>query len=88
MNIEQRYKIFVFDDPLRRCYNGAYGTHHYEWSSWEVLHSNIKPEKADEVLVFWRELNDFAVSQRGESAKREFRAVNQPLTQGEADAQA
>lgn len=75
LNLMQRSKVFVFDDPMRRCYNGAYGNHHYEWSEWEVLESNVKPEKAEDRLTFWRELNDYAVSQRGESAKREFRVV-------------
>lgn len=73
--LEQRHRVFVFDDPQRRCYNGAYGAHHYEWSEWDLLELNVDPEKVEERLTFWRELNDYAVGQRGESAKREFRVV-------------
>ena len=65
--IEQRYKRFVFDDPMRRCYNGAYGAHHYEWSEWEVLESNVPTERVNDKLKFWHELNDYPVSQ---SARR------------------
>lgn len=72
--IEQRQKVFVFDDPYRRCYNAALGDH-YQWGAWEWLELDVKPEKVEERLTFWRELNDYAVSQRGESAKREFRVV-------------
>ena len=40
-NIFSRKRIFVFDDPMRRYYNGAFGKHHYEWSRWERLESNV-----------------------------------------------
>lgn len=79
--LEQRYKRFVFDDPMRRCYNGAYGAHHYEWREWEVLESNVPPERVDDKLKFWREINDFSVSQRGESAKREFRIKEEDVNE-------
>jgi len=58
---------------MHRCYNGAWGDHHYEWGSWEVLYSNVPPEKQESMLTFWRELNDYAVSQRGDNAKCEFK---------------
>lgn len=67
-----RSRVFVFDDPQRRCYNGAFGAHHYEWSAWEVL-DRFPADKAEAKLKFWRELNDYAVSPRGDSAKREFK---------------
>ena len=75
LNLLMRHKVFVFDDPMRRCYNGAYGKHHYEWSSWETLHSNIDKEKGKDIIEYWENLNDFAVSQRGESAKKEFKLI-------------
>jgi hypothetical protein len=39
---------------------------------------NVSDEQIEEKLLFWRELNDYAISQRGESATKEFRAV--PVT--------
>ena len=72
LELRMRSRVFVFDDPQRRCYNGAYGAHHYEWGPWEVLDSSVKPEKREETLKYWRELNDYAVSQRGDSARKEF----------------
>jgi hypothetical protein len=41
--------------------------------------SNVSDEQIEKNLLFWRELNDYAVSQRGESATKEFRAV--PVTE-------
>jgi hypothetical protein len=68
-----RIRVFVFDDPRRRCYNGAFGAHHFEWGAWETLDRLPTAEKAEAKLKFWRELNDYAVSQRGKSARREFK---------------
>lgn len=70
-----RRKTFVFDDPQRRCYNGAHGDHHYEYGAWETFDSDVKPEKIESTLKFWRELNDYAVSCRGESAKVEYKVI-------------
>lgn len=67
-----RRRVFVFDDPMRRCYNGAYGSHHYEWSEWESL-DRFPADKTEAKLKFWRELNDDAVRCRGESARCEFK---------------
>lgn len=36
---------------------------------------DVKPDKVDEVLAFWKDLNNYAVSQRGESARCEYRLV-------------
>jgi hypothetical protein len=68
-----RKQIFVWDDPMRRCYDGAFGAHHFEWSEWEILDRLADQETADRKLKFWRELNDYAVSQRGKSALQEFK---------------
>ena len=68
-------QVFVWDDPLQRCYNGAYGAHHFEWGASEVLDRLPDAETAARKLQFWRELNDYAVSQRGESARKEFKIV-------------
>lgn len=73
----RRARVFVWDDPQRRCYNGAYGAHHFEMSRWEQwdVGSLAKMERRRQ---FWQELNDYAVSQRGESAKIEFKV--EPLS--------
>jgi len=40
-----------------------------------VLEWHLDEDKTVERLEFWRDLNDFAVSQRGKSARSEFRSV-------------
>lgn len=72
-----RGQVFVWDDPQRRCYNGAFGAHHFEFGAWETLDRLPDAETAAHKLKFWTELNDYAVRQRGKSAKREFKIVEQ-----------
>ena len=72
--IQFRQRILVNTDPQRRCYNGAYFSCELVWSAWADLETTT-PEKADRRLAFWTELNDYAVSQRGKEAKKEFRVV-------------
>jgi hypothetical protein len=72
-NIECRTRQLINTDPQRRCYNGCYYSTEIVWSGWETLEWDLDEDKVDERLTFWRELNDYAVSQRGESARREFR---------------
>ncbi len=73
--IESRRVIEVNTDPQRRCYNGCHFSSELVWTSWDVLTPEIALAKVDGALAFWEDLNAYAVSQRGESAKREFRAV-------------
>ena len=68
-----RRGILVNTDPQRRCYNGCYFSYEYQWTRWESLESGLPAEKVERKLKFWTELNDYAVSQRGEGAKREFK---------------
>lgn len=70
--IMHRRKVFVNTDPQRRCYNGCFYSYEYVWGRWEVL-GYIKPEEQESRLKFWRELNDYAVNERGESARSEFK---------------
>jgi hypothetical protein len=59
-----------------RCYSGAYFDAEYVWGPWEILESMrfLKPgTDPEDRLKFWRELNDYAVSQRGERARSEFK---------------
>lgn len=72
-DIEVRNRMLVNTDPQRRCYNGCHYKSDYMWTEWEVLESNIQPEKAEKRLLFWKGLNDYAVAERGEPARREFR---------------
>lgn len=66
--IYRSQSIFVFDDPQRRCYNGAFGAHHYESGPWERFESGVTEDR----VQFWRSLNDYAVSARGKSARVEY----------------
>ena len=80
MTIEIRVQNAVNTDPQRRCYNGCHAKSELIWSPWTWLEFEIDPTKADRRLQFWRELNDYAISQRGESARNEFRAIqNSPI---------
>ncbi len=75
MIIECRKRVLVNTDPQRRCYNGCHFKSELQWLPWEELELNVPPEKLEERLSFWRDLNEYAVSQRGESARKEFRAI-------------
>jgi hypothetical protein len=76
MNIEFRIWQEVNTDPQRRCYNGCHFSSEWRWTSWGVLEYGIPEDRIEKRLTFWRELTDYAVSQRGESAKQEFRATH------------
>lgn len=75
MIIEKRSKFLVNTDPQRRCYNGCHAKSELWWGEWDWLELNVPEEEVERKLASWRELNDYAVSQRGESARAEFRAV-------------
>jgi hypothetical protein len=69
----ERGKRLQLNDP--RCYNGAFFDAEYVWGAWEVLDRLPDAEAAERKLKFWRELNDYAVSSRGEDSRREFKVV-------------
>lgn len=73
ITIECRNIRVVNTDPQRRCYYGVNASEALVWGSWYLLEYNVKPEDVERRLQFWRELNDYAISQRGESARSEFR---------------
>ena len=77
--IEQRKRQVVNTDPQRRCYNGCHFSSEVVWTEWDWFEFDIPEDRIEERLTFWRELNDYAVSERGESAKSEFRAVPKGL---------
>lgn len=68
----RRQRIEVNTDPQRRCYHGCHFSSELRWTAWEVL-DRFDAERTDAKLKFWRELNDFAVSQRGPSAQCEYK---------------
>lgn len=72
LTILQRHRIEVNTDPQRRCYDGVHAKSELRWTEWGVLEFT-NSNKVDARLKFWRELNDYAVSARGESARREFK---------------
>lgn len=74
--IQHRKQKLVNVDGKRRCYNGCFVGWELFWESWEDL-QDVTEENYEETLLGWRELNDYAVSQRGESARKEFRVVNE-----------
>jgi hypothetical protein len=76
-NLLIRRRILVNTDPQRRCYNGCYYSSELRWSAWEELEFSIAHDSAQDRLKFWTELNDYAVSQRGPSAKCEFKVVDE-----------
>jgi hypothetical protein len=74
----RRAKRLHLNDP--RCYNGAYYDAEWVWGPWESLESSkwMKPgADMEQRLKFWRELNDYAVSLRGESARCEFKLLEE-----------
>lgn len=73
MQIEMRKRQLINTDPQGRCYNGCHYKSELVWTQWEILESGI--DGGPRRLKFWRELNDYAISQRGESARAEFKLV-------------
>lgn len=74
--IENRRLVEVCTDPLRRCYNGVFFSSEFQWTAWTALESWPESmEVAERRLEFWRGLNDYAVKERGQGARAEFRIV-------------
>jgi len=73
VTIETRKLIFVNTDPQRRCYDGCHFSGEFVWTQWSPLET-VLSERSESRLSFWRELNDYAVSQ-GRKDKSEYRLV-------------
>lgn len=56
------------------CDKYGYPTSQWYWSEWEWL-CFVEAGKIGEALRYWRDLNDYAVSARGEGARRDFSVV-------------
>ena len=74
IHIEMRSRRLINTDPQRRCYNGCHFKSELIWTPWATLELNVPNSKLAERLAFWRDLNDGAISARGESARSEYRA--------------
>lgn len=70
--IRMRRHIEVNTDPQRRCYNGCHAKSEIVQTEWTILERVSTLEKVEKRLKFWIELNDYAVSQRGKSAKTDY----------------
>lgn len=81
MFIEMRRQVIVNTDPQRRCYDGCNFSEELQWTAWGVVDFDIHEDRVEQRLKFWRELNDYAVSQRGEGARAEYRAVSTPTNE-------
>lgn len=63
--IRMRRQIEVNTDPQRRCYDGCHAKSEIRWTTWENLESGLTLEALEPRLKFWRELNAYAVRERG-----------------------
>jgi hypothetical protein len=75
VTIEHRALREVCTDPQRRRYYGVWAKSEMQWSGWEALDSFCPPDRAEARLEFWRDLNAYAVRERGEGARKEFRVM-------------
>lgn len=73
IQIEQRELRRVCTDPQRRCYNGAFAKSELQWTPWDWVEWNVKPERVEERLKFWRELGAYSVTVGG--TPTEYRAI-------------
>ena len=77
--LQRRRWLEYNNDPQRRCYNGAHFSTAFRWTEWETLEyiaEGTDQAVIDDKLKFWRDLNDYAISQRGESARCEFEVMS------------
>jgi hypothetical protein len=73
--LRKRARVLVNTDPQRRCYNGCHFSSELQWTPWVTFDSCVPADKVESQLKFWRELNDYAVSCRGETARAEFEMI-------------
>lgn len=74
--IEHRRLVEVCTDPLRRCYHGVFAKSELQWTAWSELETWPKTrEEVEQRMEFWKDLNDYAVRERGQGAWAEFRVV-------------
>lgn len=76
MNIEISRQRTVITDPQRRVYNGCIHSSEQVFTEFEILESEIDESEVEERLAFWVDLNNYAVSQRGEGSRNKYRIIN------------
>ncbi len=69
--IMRRSQYLHLNDP--RCYDGCYFDAVLMWGGWEEFERYPTLDKANARMNFWIELNEYAVSQRGKSAKVKYK---------------
>ena len=75
MTIEISEQRTVITDPYRRVYNGCIFDSEQVFTPFRVLESGIPKSEIEERLLFWVDLNNYAVSQRGETSRNKYRVV-------------
>lgn len=73
LQLETRKLLTVNTDPQRRFYNGCYAKSERQWSAWDWLEWDVDPDKVEERLKWWRDLNTYSVSVGGTTS--EYRVV-------------
>jgi hypothetical protein len=73
-SVKMRRRLVINTDPQRRCYYGVNAKEELVWSDWEEVDFELPESRVGERLKFWRELNDYAIGERGQSARCEFKA--------------
>jgi len=74
--IEQRKRTLVPTvGSKRRCYDGCFHPNDWEegWTAWSWLNLKMTKEQAEKRLVYWQDLNGYAVKERGPQATTQFR---------------
>ena len=73
MQIQISRQYTEITDPQRRVYNGCAFSSRQSFTPWETLESGLSPEEIDQRLEFWVDLNNYAVSKRGEISRNKYR---------------
>lgn len=69
--ILQRKKFDLITDLQKRVYDGVPFSSEVRWTEWGILEEGIVDGARR--LKFWEDLNEYAVSQRGNSALIEYK---------------
>jgi hypothetical protein len=75
--LRMRRHVEVNTDPQRRCYNGCHAKSEIVATPWQALERGPDAAWGERRLKFWNELNDYAVSQRGRSAKTDYEVITE-----------
>lgn len=79
MEIQISRQYTEITDPQRRVYNGCAFSSRQSFKPFETLESGLSPEEVNQRLEFWVDLNNYAVSKRGETSRNKYRIVEDKL---------